>query len=59
MQYRAVANGTSASGGTFPKNAPGEFGPGFWLLIVREGNVFTGYLSADAAGAGCRSGKPW
>jgi regulation of enolase protein 1 (concanavalin A-like superfamily) len=50
VQYRAVANGTSASGGTFPKNAPGEVGPGFWLLIVREGNVFTGYLSADAAG---------
>ena len=50
VQYRATANGPSASGGTLPKNAPGEFGPGFWLQIVREGNVFTAYLSVDTAG---------
>ena len=50
VQYRATANGSSASGGTYPMNAPGQFGPGFWLQIVREGNVFTAYLSVDAAG---------
>jgi hypothetical protein len=50
IQYRAAANGSSASGGSYPKNTPGEFGPGFWLQITREGNVFTAYLSVDTAG---------
>jgi regulation of enolase protein 1 (concanavalin A-like superfamily) len=47
VQYRSAANGPSASAGTYPKNTPGEFGPGFWLQIVRQGNVFTAYLSVD------------
>jgi regulation of enolase protein 1 (concanavalin A-like superfamily) len=50
VQYRTTTNGPSASGGSYPKNTPGEFGPGFWLQIVREGNVFTAYLSVDSAG---------
>jgi len=49
VQYRAMANGPSASGGTYPMNSPGPFGPGVWLQIVREGNVFTTYLSVDTA----------
>ncbi|MGH9144819.1 MAG: FG-GAP-like repeat-containing protein, partial [Vicinamibacterales bacterium] len=48
VQYRASANGPSASGGSnLGMNAPGEFGPGFWLQIVREGDTFTGYVSTD------------
>jgi hypothetical protein len=47
VQYRAAAGGLSATGGSFAKNSPGEFGPGFWLQLVREGDVFTGYFSTD------------
>jgi hypothetical protein len=49
LQYRPSAGGPSAVGGTFAKNAPGEFGSGFWLQINREGNVFTAYISTDTA----------
>lgn len=48
VQYRASANGPSAGGGSnLGMNAPSEFGPGFWLQIVREGHTFTGYVSTD------------
>jgi regulation of enolase protein 1 (concanavalin A-like superfamily) len=49
LQYRASTNGISAMAGAVPgKNAPGEFDPGFWLQIIREGDVFKAYVSADA-----------
>jgi hypothetical protein len=48
LQYRAAAAANAANGGTVPKNAPGEFEPGFWLQLVREGNTFKTYMSTDA-----------
>lgn len=48
LQYRASTNGVSAMAGSVPgRNAPGEFDPGFWLQIIREGDVFKAYVSAD------------
>jgi regulation of enolase protein 1 (concanavalin A-like superfamily) len=48
LQYRPSTNGVSAMAGSVPgKNAPGEFDPGFWLQIIREGNVFKAYVSTD------------
>jgi regulation of enolase protein 1 (concanavalin A-like superfamily) len=48
LQYRGSTNGVSATAGSVPgKNAPGEFDPGFWLQITREGDVFKAYVSTD------------
>ena len=47
VQYRSVAGGSSASGGTFAKNAPGGSDAGVWLRMTRNGDTFYGYIATD------------
>jgi regulation of enolase protein 1 (concanavalin A-like superfamily) len=48
VQYRGATNGPAAVAGSVPgRSAPGEFEPGFWVRITREGNLFRGFYSLD------------
>jgi regulation of enolase protein 1 (concanavalin A-like superfamily) len=48
LQYRGTTNGQAAVAGSVPgRSAPGEFEPGFWVQITREGNLFLAAYSLD------------
>ena len=48
VQYRRTTSGQAAVAGSVPgRSAPGEFEPGFWVRVTREGSLFRGSYSLD------------